>query len=337
VIPDDGPTYTNPLLDGQKPVEVGVKNLTEYAGKIFDIYTNSLGPSAKAFAHIPTLLSKGLTMPNDGVEPLAEGNMAMQMMKQRIADFQAFLGDMNNGIMALAYASQVVAYCYDDADGENSARIGDIAFAFADNGAQKPDGFDNRLLVDGGKTMEQQQEEAAAKAGGNLGANEGLYGSTAGAEQTYSTPYGSSWTWPDGSRMTSATSVQTERGSDGNRVTVYVTTYTIYDKDGNAKGTRVVRTSTDSSTGSTTESTKISSGGNSQEDSVTTYSDGHIATTSTQTTTDQNGQQQTTSTTQVTTPEDHGGDSTDQDGPVETAENTYDTHGSQRGQQQYGY
>src|SRR5262245_49242540 len=89
VVPDEHePTYTNPLLEGQRPVEVGVHNLTEYAGHIFKIYMNSIGPTAKAFAHIPTLLSQGLTSPAGGVTPLAEAKMANQMMQRRIHDFQ---------------------------------------------------------------------------------------------------------------------------------------------------------------------------------------------------------------------------------------------------------
>jgi hypothetical protein len=331
MIPDDGPTYTNPLrdLDAEAKVEVGVSNLTDYAGHIYRISQNSMTSSARAFAHIPTLLSKGLTMPNDGVAPLAEGKMAQQMMAQRIADFQAFLSDMNNGIMAVANAAQVVAYCFDDTDGENGATIGQVAFAFADDGSHKPDGFDDRRLTEGGKTMEQLQEEAAARSGANLESYNALYaGSTDGATPLYTTPYGSSWKWPDGSRTTSSYTTETTTGQGGSTIITYVTTYTAYDKDGKVIGSRVVRSSTNDFDGSRTESTEISSGGTTQSNSTTTHADGSVTATSV----GADGQPNT-----VEIGPAGGSDSGNEDmGPVEGAQERYDTDGTSQGQQQYG-
>lgn len=334
MIPDDGPTYTNSLTEGQKPVEVGVKNLTDYAGHVFKIYMNSQAATAKAFAHIPTLLSQGLTMPNDGVDALAEGKMAHQMMAQRIDDFRAFLGEMNNGVRAIAYASQVVAYTFDDTDGENGANINDIAFAFADDGAGMPAGYDTRLLLDGGKTMEQQQAEFAAQNGGNQGSSAGLYGDTSGATVSYSTPYSTGYSWPDGSRMTASYSSETTRTPDG-FMTVYITTYTVYDKEGKVVGHRVERSSSSPDGGSTSESTEISAGDTSSRTSTTTYSDGHVSTSSTTTQPGADGEPVTTSTSHETRPEDSSG-STGDEGPVEAAQDRYDTKGTQESQQQYG-
>jgi hypothetical protein len=331
--PEEGPTYTNQLTEGQRPVEVGVKNLTEYAGKIFKIYMNSQMASAKAFTDIPTLLAQGLTMPNDGVSPLAEGKMAFQSMDQRIADFQAFLGEMNSGVLAIANASQVVAYTFDETDSENGATIGDVAFAFADEGTQRPAGFDKRLLLEGGKTMEQQQAELAAEQGSTAGSYQGLYGNLDGARTTYATPYGTGYEWPDGSRLTADYRTETEHYPYGGSATVYITTYTVYDKDDRVIGTRVQRTTT--GTGATNESVEITAGEANTRTSTTTFADGHIQTSSTQTRPGVDGEPETTYTTHETDPEDHTGD-TRQDGPVEEAQDRYDTRGSQRSQQEYG-
>ena len=330
------PVYKNPLLEGQDgaPVEVDVKNLTDYAGAIFDIYINSLSPTAKAFAHIPTLLTKGLALSSSEVQPLAEGIMANQMMQRRVNDFRAFMSDMNNGIMAIANAAQVVAYCYDDTDGENGATIDQVAFAFADAGSRKPSGFDNRLLANEKvTTMEQQQAEAAAKAGGNAGAYQGLYGNTEGATENRS---GNRWEWPDGSYMAATTSGGYVPVGNGGAYST--TTYTIYDKNGKVIGTRVVRTSTDPYSGARTDATEVSNGATTQNTSTTVYRDGHVDTRQDTSTPGPDGKPVTTHTENSTTTErpSDSGNSGVEEGPVETVTDQYGTKGTTEGQQQYG-
>jgi hypothetical protein len=331
-IPDDEPTYTNPLLEGQRPVEVGVHNLTEFAGHVRTIWMNSIGPSAKAFGDMPSLLAQGLTRPVDGVAPLAEGKMAEQMMQRRIGDFQSFLGEMNNGLMAIANAAQVVAYCYDDTDGEAGATIGDVSFAFGYEGAQKPDGFDNRLLYNGNVTTMQQLQALAAGSGAYAGSNAGLYGDRDAASLAYSTPYGSKWEWSDGSSMTSSNRV--EIGPNGAQI--YVTTYTVYDKDGNVVGTRTERSNYDAGSGSRTDSTEISSNGTTFSNDTTTHDDGRVTTTSTTTMPDAEGNPTTSTTTHESTPGDHSSRDPDDQGPVENAMDTYDSRGDENSQRLYG-
>jgi len=257
--------------------------------------------------------------------------MANQMMQRRVHDFQSFLGEMNNGIMAIANAAQVVAYCYDGTDSENGATIGDVSFAFGADGSRKPDGFDNRLLYNENvTTMEQMQALAAAQAGQNVGSYGSLYGNRDGGDLAYSTPYGSMWKWPDGSSVTS--SAHTEIGAGGQ--TVYVTTYTVTDKDGKVLGTRTERSSFNSD-GSKFDSTEISNGGRTTRDDTTTYHDGHVQTTSTTSQTGPDGKPMTTTTTHETRPEDHTVGSGGR-GPVETAQDTYDTQGDDESKRLYG-
>ena len=319
--PDEyAPTYTNPLTANQGPVVVSVHNLTDYAGKMFEIFTNSLAPSTKAFTRMPTLLSKGLTMPVDDVGPLAEAKVANQMMQRHIGDFQRFFGDMNNGIMAIANAAQVVAYCYDDTDGENGATIGDVGFAFADTGSRPPDGFDNRLLANGQvTTMEQSQGQAPAAAG----SYSGLYGNHERATLDYSTPYSSKWTWTDGSYMTSSQSYEFAP----NGTTVYVTTYTVYDTGGKVIGTRTERGSYDEGSRAATSSTEISSGTTHTRNDVTTYSDGRVRVES------RAGDEAPVIT--ETHPGDHDNGPADP-GPVEEAQDMYGTSGDRESQRNYG-
>jgi hypothetical protein len=332
----DGPSTTaedtNPLLGG-KPVEVNVDSLTTYAGHMQQIYINSLGPTSKAFADIPGLLTRALTLPNGGVPPLGEGVMMNQYMDQRRLDFQSFFADMTKGIQAIANASQVIAYCFDNTDGENGANIDQVAFAFADPGSKKPAGFNDELLQDGGKvtTMWDQAEAARAAAAGQPASLAGLYGNFDGSSENRR---GDRWEWPDGTYAKADYSSSYVPTSGAVWTT---TTYTIYDKNGNVLGTRVTRSSSGASDGSKGEQLTISQGGSTQDTSTTINGDGSVTTSHTNTAP---GQTKPDTSTVTVGAEDRGqGDEHGKgdQGPVESATTELGTQGTQYGQQEYGY
>ena len=329
----DGPGSTgedsNPLFNpDQKPVEVNVSNLTDYAGHMQQIWTNSLSPTAKAFAHIPSLQTKALKSPtDDGHAAFAEGPMVQQMMQHRVDAFQAFLADMNAGLRAIANAAQVVAYCFDNTDGENGANIDQVSFAFADEGAKMPSGFDQRLINSGdNRTIQGQEEAARAAAASGPGSAAGLYGSFEGASENHQ---GNRWTWDDGSYMAASTTTSYVPTSGAVWTT---TTYTIYDKDHKVIGTRVVKSSAAANDGSKTNQTTITRGDTKQDTSTTVYKDGSTSAT----TTSSAPGQQPSSTTVTTGAEDRGTGSADA-GPVESATTQLGTDGGDESERNYGH
>jgi hypothetical protein len=119
--------------------------ITKYAGEIFKNQGAVFGPVATLRDMTP-LANQGLGGWSDAGQ-FAEARVVMAALARNTAVFGDFLGDLGNGITAIANAAQVCADAYRDTDAENAESIDTINYAFGDPGAARPAGLDKRFVT----------------------------------------------------------------------------------------------------------------------------------------------------------------------------------------------
>lgn len=331
----------NDLTEGWTPVEVSVANLTDYARNMFDIAMVGGTRAGLAFGELGTLLVEGLTSYH-GTYPLREGVWINELQQQRIREFQAFLAEMNQGLMAIANAAQVVAYIYDSADGESAATIQDVAFAFADAGSTKPAGLDSRLLADPiDEQIATMDRFARAHAGTSefAASSAALHGLVTGAVAEPAINRSVRYVWPDGSYAVVSVH-ETSRIVNGHSV-LYTTTHTsVYDKDGNLLGKRVQESGYDTVDSTRMQSTTISGadGRVTTTTDVTITPDGRVSveTQSSRSVPDGEGGQQQIVTDSHADSGDSAAPTRDDMGPVEAAMDATGSRGNQESIRVFG-
>ncbi len=164
----DGGSSGPPLKSDYKPVRVEVDGLVSY------YRTMTMGVNAAVQTSTLTTLSPigqlaqaGLLGFGDkdldpSVGTFAEGLVVAKLMLDNAAKFRAFFHDLGNGVQCIGDAAGVIAETYRHGDAENSATLGDVAFAFADPNASQPKGFPKGAPT---KTHSEQAAERANSTG----------------------------------------------------------------------------------------------------------------------------------------------------------------------------
>jgi hypothetical protein len=161
-VDDDGGAPAGPQdwTNSVKPVQVDVNSLESYYWAMIDVAGQAAGPVGSTLAPMSEMVRSGLLSSTDPqVGTFQEGKIVADIMYQNISDFTAFLRDAIKGVNCIGSAAAVISEMYRNADGTNSAQLGDVAFAFADSGAAKPDNFP------AGANTQTYSQEAAAQGG----------------------------------------------------------------------------------------------------------------------------------------------------------------------------
>jgi hypothetical protein len=218
--PSDGP----PLTSDYKPVEVKADSLVAY------YRTMSMGISMAVFTSSMTAMSPmspfvyagllGMGKDSDGSKldqragVFAEGIVVAQHMLNNAARFHAFFKDVSNGAKCIGEAAGVIAETYGNTDAFNKAKLGDVAFAFADPNAAVPAGFPKGAPT---KTFQEQESERANSSGQYAMA---LTMPISSAQHSYSPANGVTiYDFPDGSTLQVTTSAFGPNGQPAKTVT----------------------------------------------------------------------------------------------------------------------
>jgi len=118
--------------------------ITKYAGEIFK-NTAAVPAPVTTLRDMTPLADQALGGWTDAGQ-FAEARVVMAALAQNTAVFGDFMGDLANGITAIANAAQVCADAYRDTDAENAEGIDTINYAFGDPGAARPAGLDRRFV-----------------------------------------------------------------------------------------------------------------------------------------------------------------------------------------------
>jgi hypothetical protein len=325
-IPDEGDggsygTYEYESFGGT--VNVEVTDMVTYYQEM-SMLAGEIGTAAgSAMGEMAMMISTGLNQPGGDAGVFPEGAMAARSISGRLAQFQMFMTDLNEGVRNVGSGAVVIAEIYENADSENGATVNDVGFIFGDPSARGPEGFRNGDV----KTFSDVAEETGQNAMA-LTSDESL-------ARPLSYPYGTIYTFPDGStkHITSRTEAGAHNTSDA-----IVTTTTITDKNGNVISTVTERAySNHMGYNYTTQTTTTGDERNNRTSTTTTAEapDGDITVSNTTSTTTEGREgPETTNTTTVERGE-HRED-TDQ-GPVETATENMDSHGTDDYVEEHGH
>jgi hypothetical protein len=302
-------------------VRVDVTDLVSYWNEL----TNDLAPTAMsaastAMSEMNMLIFQGLNTPLEG-EILPEGQQFARFLQHRVSDFQHFFKDVTDGLVNIGSAAAVIAEIYKNSDNANAADLNDIDFVFGDATATPPSGFANR------ETMDEYNERMAEAQGTDAMS---LTGDDSFATNTVSYPYGTIYTFADGSQK--HVSWSTQAGPDGQLVNVTTTTY--YGTDGrtvvSAKTDRSYETSGGQPVRSTTTTT--GQGDTRRQTTSTTTENSNGSITVRNETQVGDGKPQTSETTVYRDSHRDG----EVDAPVEDASDKLDSDGGQQTVEQYG-
>jgi len=281
-------------------------------------------------AELTPLIQTGLNTPGHLGEVFPEGAQWAAIMLDRQHQFTSFMADVTNGIFSIASASAVVAEMYGDGDFHSGVDINEVAFAFGDRDATSPDGFraDAQTL----------SEWRASQYGGAYPL--ALMGDRSSAKH-YSPAGGVDiYMFSDGSSIQTITTTR----ADGTRVTET----TIYGPPVTTAGAPPTRGVIEQSTvesrtrsdGSEVETTAVHTGTEQDGSTSTTVretaSDGTITITNSTSTVVGGGEPiKTESDPVVVRPGEHTVEV--EPGPMEEAQETLDSRGTDYYQQQFGY
>ncbi len=142
---DDGgsaPSGPQDWTNSVQPVQVDVKNLGDYYYAMIQVAADAAGPVGSTLAPMSEMIRTGLVSSADHeAGTFQEGKVVAEIQYQNLSDFTHFLHDATQGVNCIGSAAAVISEMYRNADGTNSAQLGDVAFAFADPGAKTPDNF----------------------------------------------------------------------------------------------------------------------------------------------------------------------------------------------------
>ena len=142
---DDGgsaPTGPQDWTNSVAPVQVDVKNLGDYYFAMIQVAADAAGPIGSTLAPMSEMIRTGLVSSADHeAGTFQEGKVVADIQYQNLSDFTHFLHDATQGVNCIGSAAAVISEMYRNADGTNSAQLGDVAFAFADPGAKTPGNF----------------------------------------------------------------------------------------------------------------------------------------------------------------------------------------------------
>lgn len=125
------------------PMKVDVSDLRDYWMKMTtDLYAQAMSATTSVLAPMPQMVGAGLlglggkTDPEAGIFP--EGVVLAQIITDTHAKFGDFFKDVSSGILCIGDAAGVVSEIYGNSDAENSASLNDVLFAFNDPTATRP-------------------------------------------------------------------------------------------------------------------------------------------------------------------------------------------------------
>jgi hypothetical protein len=323
-IPEKDQNWTNTY----KPVEVDTLDLRKFFTEMkMRLAPQAMTSTSGVLAPMGEMIGGALLGMGGKVDLSAglfpEAVVVADLMTNTHAKFAAFFKDVGAGIQCIGDAAGVVAEIYHNGDAENSANINDVLFAFNDPLADRPKNLPKDATTD---SFAAQQKAAAAASGQNAMAL------TAPDSAAKIIPLASGVTlylYPDGS------SKQITVNSDSNSWASGKTTTTEYYFNGKQVG-------------STTESQyNVRGGYQTMTTSTSPTSDPKaVGSSTTEVVTNPDGSQDITTTTIVDA---HGNTSTHTvhvappppkdtsgQGPIQTAENQYNSHGDKDYVQKHG-
>ena len=325
--PDGGSSTSNEPTDwtnSYKPLHVDIKGLADYyLNMTTDLGPRSIADTSGVLSQMGPMISMGLVnrAASQG-QVFGEGVVVAQLMMDNQAKFSAFFKDVSAGIACIGNAAGVIAEAYNNSDNFNSASLSDVAFAFNDPGATRPDGLPKGAPTKG---YVETQMEAAANAPQQPMAMTG-----ADPVQVIYLPMGDvTYIYADHSMKTVTTR------SDSNSWAANTTTTTTYVSGGKVVGQTTQVESTmrggyKSQTTTQSPSDKPNAVGSSSTQ-VLTNPDGSMTVTTT--TVGSDGKPVTGDPTHIAAPS--SGNTADQ-GPIQAAEQQYHTMGDTDYVQQHG-
>ena len=321
------PDWTNSYT----PLQVDVSSLRDYWRTMtVDLFARSMTSTSGVLAPMPEMINSGLAGMGGSIDPQSgvfpEGIVVAEIMNDAHSKFAAFFKDVSNGIMCIGDAAGVIAEMYSSGDAANKASLNDVLFAFNDPTANRPGNLPAGATT---QSFADQQAQAAA-AGGQY-----AMALTASNDQATSVIYPANgvtiYFFADGSSKTVTSSNESSSWAAG------TTTTTSYYYNGKQVGSTTQANFTArggySYTTTTTSPTDDPNAPGSASTEVVTNPDGSQDITTT--TVGSDGKPQVTSTVHVpkTDTTDKGG--LDQ-GPVQQAEQQYQTQGGKDYVQQHG-
>jgi hypothetical protein len=194
-------------------VEVDLARLREYA---LDMMTKGGEPAMKvatATANMAPLIQQAFTTPTDAGY-FAEGAVVSGVLAQHMSDFTHFAQDVSKGMQYMGGALGVIALTYQNSDVNAAEDMNLVNFAFG-WGGEKPDGY-----TGDDKTFSELRAEEMSRTGENSMA---AVGNPALADYSVSQYPVSYLHFPDGSAIMTTTAYYDEGGVTGTVVTTTVT------------------------------------------------------------------------------------------------------------------
>lgn len=143
-VDDGGSAATGPQdwTNSSQSVKADVNSLESYYFAMMMIAGDVAGPVGSTLAPMSEMIRTGLVSSADHeAGTFQEGKVVADIQYQNLSDFTAFLHDATKSVNCIGSAAAVIGEMYRNADGTNSAQLGDVAFAFADPGVKPPANF----------------------------------------------------------------------------------------------------------------------------------------------------------------------------------------------------
>jgi hypothetical protein len=143
-IDDGGSAPTGPLdwTNSSQSVKADVNSLRTYYLAMMMIAGDAAGPIGSTLAPMSEMIRTGLVSSDaHDAGTFQEGKVVADIQTQNLSDITHFLHDAIQGVNCIGSAAAVIGEMYRNADGTNSAQLGDVAFAFADPGVKPPANF----------------------------------------------------------------------------------------------------------------------------------------------------------------------------------------------------
>jgi hypothetical protein len=157
----------------------------------------AVGKAMEPIGQVGELTTRSFMIPNAESGSFGEAAIIAETLQRGASDFTGFLKDLQTGIIAMTDAAIVVSDVYGTTDSTNGNDINIVDFAFADPGAQRPQGLSKDLV--GGQSLQdymaQQQANQPQSQTMDVNAPGVTMSHEPGSDETV-------YTFPDGSTKT---------------------------------------------------------------------------------------------------------------------------------------
>ncbi len=144
-------------LDDQKPVDIDLDGMADYAQSMKRIHDNLMGE----LGYVDDLATRPLTAWAGPV--LGEADYISTRIRDNSTEFNEYLKRLRAALLNIGMAAQTVADTYASTDGTSATSINTVMFAFAQPGASRPSGLPSYVT---GETYADKVRELEAQQAG---------------------------------------------------------------------------------------------------------------------------------------------------------------------------